>query len=614
MAHEETATTTGDARRRSPSPVAGVDTPLSTGDLIALAQSESVSPTPRGPLGHWHWALALPTSSDVLPVPRHVAAAEARRGAMGHGQIAAARQRAVDYWSDRKETLSPAWAAEDAPRHVRDVLGPDVVPDLVREMATEAGYPDADLVAEGLRHGFPITGTLPRYAPRPVAEHTEAERAERSAAGRKLHADAAATNEATLRKVHNSRPTEDEAAALVQEADKEVDRGRAVRFPSTSTATQSGVLCPRFAVHQGHKYRVIDDLTMPGVNAACLSDATITYEGIDCVIAAAQRKVTTGWRPGRVLTLGKQDFKSAYKTLAVASKDLAYTRCAFRAHGSVHALQLTALPFGAVGSVHAWDMVGEAVQTVLACIFGVASTRYVDDLIFAEWEEDADDTATVTKTATEGILGWGLDERKAETGARDCVVLGVRVQVVGGADRPPRLLLTIPTDKADKWIADIDRALTSNQLTPADARTLCGRLAWASSVVFDAVARPYAWPLHRRAEGGGPELTDRLRKALAWWKAFIASKPVRDVGLQPSQRTRIVVYTDAAGSGGVGMVAHGPGGTVWSASTIPRHTANLFRGRANAIVAYELAAAVSALNWACRREGAEVLTHPKRGV
>ena len=271
------------------------------------------------------------------------------------------------------------------------------------------------------------------------------------------------------------------------------------------------------------------------MNAARLSDAAITYEGIDCVIAAAKRKVTTGWRPGRVLTFGMQDFKSAYKTLAVASKDLPYTRRAFRAHDTVQALQLTALPFGAVGSVHAWDMVGEAVQWSLARIYGVASTRYVDDLIFVEWEEHAQETAVVTKTAAENILGWGLDEHKAVTGTRDCVVLGVRMQVVEEDEGPPRLLLTVPTDKVVRWAADIDHALATDQLTPADARTLCGRLAWASSVVFDAVARPYAWPLHRRAQGGKPGLTDRLRKALV----PVREATVRHAWLRAHGRRRI---------------------------------------------------------------------------
>ena len=534
MAPTKTATAARSAQHRSRPPTEAPEAPMSPGDLIALAQSESVSPTPRGPLEHWQWALALPATSDALPVPRHVEAAEAFRGAMGSAQLTAARQWAITYWSNRKEALRPAWHAEDVPSHVRDVLGPSIVPDLLLEMATAAGYPDAKLVADGLRQGFPITGTLPCYAPRLVADRSEEERDVRRAAERRLHTDAAATNEAVLRKVHGSRPTKDEEEALAQEAEKEIGRNRAARFPSPGCAARTGVLCPRFAVLQGSKYRVIDDLTLPGVNAACLSNAAITYEGIDCVIAAAQRKVTTGWRPSRVLTLGKQDFKSAYKTLAVASKDLPYTRCAFRAHGAVQALQLTALPFGAVGSVHAWDMVGEAVQWTLASIYGVASTRYVDDLIFVEWEEHAEETAVVTKTAAEGILGWGLDERKATTGTRDCVVLGVRMQVVEEDEGPPRLLLTIPDDKAARWAADIDHALATDQLTPADARTLCGRLAWGSSVVFDAVARPYAWPLHRRAQSGKPGLTDRLRKALV----LVREVTVRRAWLRADGRRR----------------------------------------------------------------------------
>ena len=141
----------------------------------------------------------------------------------------------------------------------------------------------------------------------------------------------------------------------------------------------------------------------------------------------------------------------------------------------------------------------------------------------------------VTKTAAENILGWGLDEHKAVTGTRDCVVLGVRMQVVDEDEGPPRLLLTVPINKVVRWAADIDHALATDQLTPADARTLCGRLAWGSSVVFDAVARPYAWPLHRRAQGGKPGLTDRLRKALV----PVREATVRHAWLRAHGRRRI---------------------------------------------------------------------------
>ena len=110
----------------------------------------------------------------------------------------------------------------------------------------------------------------------------------------------------------------------------------------------------------------------------------MAYEGLESVVAAAQHRVRTEWAPGRVLTIGKEDFKSAYKTVAVATKDLPRARSVYRAGGKVQALQLLALPFGAVGSVHGWDLVGETVQWILAEVYGVGSTRYVGDLAFLE--------------------------------------------------------------------------------------------------------------------------------------------------------------------------------------------------------------------------------------
>ena len=107
--------------------------------------------------------------------------------------------------------------------------------------------------------------------------------------------------------------------------------------------------------------------------------------------------------------------------------------------------------------------------------------------------------------------------------------------------------------------------------------------------------------------GGGPELPHRLRKALEWWDAFLASSPTRTVPLAPVTRRRVILYTDAAGDGGVGLVARTPTGVVWSASVVPSRVARRFHGRANAIVAHELAAATSALAWLCSEEDTEVL-------
>ena len=237
----------------------------------------------------------------------------------------------------------------------------------------------------------------------------------------------------------------------------------------------------------------------------------------------------------------------------------------------------------------------------------MSRSEFVGDAIPCQWMRDAGATADAARAVVEQILGWDLDPRKSAVGSQDCVVLGVRVRVLGGERHPPRLLITLPEDKADRWAKDIQAALDHDRMSPAEARVLCGRLSWASSCVFGAVARPYAWPLHRRAEGGGPALSDRLRRALEWWRDFILSKPERMVELAPSTRRRVTVYTDAAGDGGVGLVAHTSDGVVWSASRVPRRVADRFRGRSNSIVAHELAAAAAALEWLCTEEGVEVL-------
>ncbi len=71
--------------------------------------------------------------------------------------------------------------------------------------------------------------------------------------------------------------------------------------------------------------------------------------------------------PDARLSLHKEDFTGAFKTLPVHGDDLQF--CAAVWHGSLRvdrALVLLSLAFGTVGSVFAWERFARAIQMILA--------------------------------------------------------------------------------------------------------------------------------------------------------------------------------------------------------------------------------------------------------
>jgi hypothetical protein len=83
------------------------------------------------------------------------------------------------------------------------------------------------------------------------------------------------------------------------------------------------------------------------------------------------------------------------------------------------ALQCQACPFGAVGSVWAWERLGLALQLILGRLFGLCIPRYVDDLFRAiaatvgRAQHAAAAESRALREVLVDILGWALDDAKS---------------------------------------------------------------------------------------------------------------------------------------------------------------------------------------------------------
>jgi len=111
-------------------------------------------------------------------------------------------------------------------------------------------------------------------------------------------------------------------------------------------ALKRAVVSHRFPIQQGHKLkddlwkkvvRLIDDFSVSFVNDACSPGEKISYHTLDTLIGLIQCLSASGHR----VSLRKDDFKAAYKTLPILTEHLDLAVVLYRTiSGDVNALQL----------------------------------------------------------------------------------------------------------------------------------------------------------------------------------------------------------------------------------------------------------------------------------
>ena len=97
--------------------------------------------------------------------------------------------------------------------------------------------------------------------------------------------------------------------------------------------------------------------------------------------------------PERKLRLGKADFKSAFKTLPVASdqKWLCYSLVYNPEKQCLQVVQLWTQAFGSLGGVVAWYRTAKLIQKIMLELFHIVVFAYVDDFFWVMPDGSTDD-------------------------------------------------------------------------------------------------------------------------------------------------------------------------------------------------------------------------------
>ena len=254
-----------------------------------------------------------------------------------------ARAQFLKRWSKRAAELKSQEKAlhDDLPEHIRTVVaGKRLL--LWKEMRTELCYPDAKVIDEIIA-GFPMTGWAElsdvfESSVRPLEMTVE-----------QLRGQALGLNHSVVDSLRAAESSDLDQQAW-EETQLEVANGWLK--PCEVADLRSVHVAERFAIQQGAKLRLIDDLSAAGVNQTVGLGEKLRVESVDELAAGLLSVLSRGPKPlcddlvGRTL-----DLKSAYKQFAVDKEHQERLRIAQKhPDGSVRFFAVQALPCGATAS------------------------------------------------------------------------------------------------------------------------------------------------------------------------------------------------------------------------------------------------------------------------
>ena len=181
-------------------------------------------------------------------------------------------------------------------------------------------------------------------------------------------------------------------------------------------------------------------------------------------LKAAATTIKESWPGG--LSLGKEDFKSAFKTLP-PGQDQQWLCWALVYNTDLQRHQVVPLYtqcFGSLGAVVAWYRTVSMIQNIMSELFGLVVFVYVDacfwvapDYSSFQGFPTASWIATVFQEVVTGLLGWDLDNQKRAVGPK-IVLLGLEVSM--GKDSS---LWKLDDNKAAEWIAYMETILDTHR-------------------------------------------------------------------------------------------------------------------------------------------------------
>ena len=305
------------------------------------------------------------------------------------------------------------------------------------------------------------------------------------------------------------------------------------------------LLSKRFGVEQGvradgsAKVRSIDDATQSHVNACCRPTEKLSCHSLDTLVELARLRRTSTDAP---LSLWKADIKAAFRRIPVKPEQRKWLGVVFAGHDKTYIAQHNAMPFGCVGSVHAWNRVGNLIWWLAVKLLHIPLARYVDDFFSVEVEQDTDSTMRVFQKLVDALMGDGTAAEEKLKHGNPLTILGIEVRIDSSG-----MTMVPDNTKADKWAKQIRVNLDLGRMSAREAEVTAGRLGFAAQNSFRRLGRAMLQPIYRQANAPlpGNKLSKQLIEGLGWWKTVLERRICQQVPWE-EDREIVEVFTDAA--------------------------------------------------------------------
>ena len=192
----------------------------------------------------------------------------------------------------------------------------------------------------------------------------------------------------TIRSAHAKAPRTEEELQLANEAwlkvQKDIANGHAgTPIPVADLDLENNLLVDTFGIYEKHagsdwQVRVINNFRRNTINQYAWMPSKMRYDGFN-ELHHAFRILKETWLQG--LTLGKAEFKSAFKTLppSKTQQRLCWSLVYNTDIGEFVAVPSHSQASGSLGAVVAWFRTVKMIQAVMQNLFGLVLFSYVDD-------------------------------------------------------------------------------------------------------------------------------------------------------------------------------------------------------------------------------------------
>ena len=523
--------------------------------------------------------------------------------------VAKMRVDALAFWTDRAKSLQTAEANlhSGMPAHLQPILsGKRLL--LLREMMDAAGCQDPDLVSD-ICAGFDLTGW------QPASGHFPARVRRPEMSTETLKVLSAGLNASVLGMLRTQKPDELEMAAW-RETQKELEAGWI--WIDSSASTEGKIVGHRFAIRQGSKDRVIDDLTVCRLNGTVGLKEKYVLHSVDKLAAFLSH--TFSVHGGVQGLCGRTyDLTSAYKQFGVNSACRDFIRLALRRPDSKEPLLLglNSMPFGAVASVSSFLRISIALWMIGLRLLKIVWTCFFDDF------------SVVTRKCLESSAAWAVESlfkllgihfaesgKKAVAFAPCFKMLGLEVDLSGGS--AGKVLIGHTEERRTELCNFIDGILESGSLSQKTFERLRGRMVFFEGFAFGRVSSSSVRLLARECDRQPVQcrLSPQMRHALLWLRSRVESANPLLIG--PRILSTWFIFTDGAcepeqGVGGIGAVLVSPSGVIveYFGTRIPSEATRAYlKVTENPIYYLEvLPLLVSVATWANYLEGSQLVMY-----